>query len=370
MYVEYLKIRNFRNLENVELHLTPGMVVLRGKNGQGKTNLLEALYVAATGRSFRTSPPREMIRFEHKSAEIKAIISRHGVRHEVDIRIEGGKRTIQIDGRKTPSAAGLLEMLNVVAFFPDDLRIAKGSPEERRRFLDRSVANFRPEFYSASALFQRTLKSRNAVLKQMRTPDPTLVEIYNEPLVEYGAQINEARQALLDILLPEAASIFAEVAQLDLPMKAHLQDGVSGDGEFKDKFTNALQENIEKDFRRGTTTVGPHRADLILSIGEHKARSFASQGQQRALILALKMAEVQILSKTLGVTPVLLLDDVSSELDTQRTQKLFSEISRLARQVWVSTTGAAPLPLSEDALLFEVNNGVIHAESEPLSGSI
>ncbi len=358
MHVELLNTHNFRNLVACEMELACAPVVIRGANGQGKTNLLEALYVCATGRSFRNAAPGELLAHNTREGRLRARVLRHGVRHDVVVHIEPRRRAIQVDGRGLRHVARLLELLNVVAFFPDDLRIAKGSPEERRRFLDRAVANHRADFVEAALCYAKALKARNALLKAPRAPDRLLLSSYDEQLVRYGAVLDSSRRLTLAALVPLAVQHFARIMGEPLSLAIELSAGIpEGPDNFAERFLRGLAQSFAKDRARGMTSVGPHRADLLLYLGGKDVRKVASQGQQRAIVLALKLAEVDYLRAQLGAAPILLLDDVSSELDKERTEHLFAALAELDSQVWVSTTGAVPLPLPPAAQVFTMHEG-------------
>lgn len=365
MHIQHLEAAYFRNLERLSLTLDPKWVVLRGANAQGKTNVLEALYVCATGKSFRQAPPRQLLRHGTEQGSVRAIFSRHGVRHEVRVALQPHRRELRVDGKFLRQAAGLLQLVNVVAFFPDDLRIAKGSPEERRRFLDRAVANHRPDFVEALLQYHRVLKQRNALLRRPDRFDATLLQILNRQLVTHGTVVHRARHETLAHLMPRARRFFSHVMGLEAPLEVELISGLGQEIEdFGTQFLEALESTAARDRARGSTSVGPHRADLHLQVAEHDARHFASQGQQRAVVLALKLAELDHLQKLLDTSPILLLDDVSSELDQQRTKWLFEQIDTVAGQVWVSTTGASPLPLPGQAQILEVTRGRVRPANE------
>jgi DNA replication and repair protein RecF len=264
---------------------------------------------------------------------------------------------IRVDGRGLREAARLLELVNVVSFFPDDLRIVKGSPEERRLFLDRAIANHRPDFVAAALAYARAVKSRNALLRSTTPPDRRLVEVYDEQLVAHGTVMQRCREQTLTDLTPLCAARFAEIMGTPLTLRLALEPGVPQAGDFATAFAEALVRAYPQDRARGVTTVGPHRADVAVHIGEADARLYASQGQQRAIVLAMKLAELEYLAGRLGAAPILLLDDVSSELDAERTRDFFAAAGRLGSQMWVSSTGAAPLPLPVETQRFAVLDG-------------
>lgn len=364
MRIERLEARGFRNLAPLSLTFEEAAAVFRGPNAQGKTNLLEALYVCATGRSFRHAAPRELVHHDAAAARLSSRFERQGVRHDVEVSITRERRSMQVDGRALQQTSRLLQLVNVVAFFPDDLRIAKGSPEERRRFLDRVVGNYRPDFVDAASAYAKALRSRNALLKAKEAPDPALLAVYDEQLLRHGAAVHAGRRAALAALLPAAARYFAEVmdgARVDVRLTAGLPDDAD---DVAALLGQALRDSYPRDRARGSTSYGPHRADLHIEVNGRDARLFASQGQQRAAVLALKLAEVETLGAQLGTLPLLLLDDVSSELDAARTRALFETVARLGCQVLVSTTGAAPLTLAGGARVFDVRDGHVVAAKD------
>lgn len=362
MRIERLEARSFRNLQPVTLDLTARATVLRGANAQGKTNVLEALYVCATGRSFRNASPRELIAHDQLRARLASRFERQGVRHDVEVVIDEKRRSMQVDGRTLTRTSKLLQLVNVVAFFPDDLRIAKGSPEERRRFLDRAVGNYRADFVDAATSYAKVLKTRNALLRAEKAPDQTMLAVYDEQLVAHGAVVHASRLAALRELAPIAQKYFAAIMQEQTHMQVELEGGFEGKfadagEEYATVFAQLLKTGYPRDRARGITSVGPHRADLIMRVNDRDARSFASQGQQRALVLALKLAEVETVGRMLETMPVLLLDDVSSELDADRSRLLFSTIDALGCQTLVSTTGATDLPFAGDTQIIDVRTG-------------
>jgi DNA replication and repair protein RecF len=359
MRIESLTAVAFRNLAAIDLQISAPVVVLEGANGQGKTNVLEALYLCATGRSFRHATAREMLRHGAAAGRCCAYLLRQGVHHEVTANLTTMHRQMRVDGRGLKQVTQLLELVNMVAFFPDDLRIAKGSPEERRRFLDRAVANSRPEFVAATLAYHRALKSRNALLKGTAPPDRALLGVYDEQLVRFGHVMHVCRSAVLDELLPVARGHF-EAMMPGANLEVRLKSGVpEAQGAWETAFATALSQGYSRDRARGMTSSGPHRADLQFLVHGQDARVYASQGQQRSVVLALKLAEVVCLTARLGSPPILLLDDVSSELDPERSRRLFEVVRRVESQVWVSTTGAVPLPIAAPVQVFRVQAGAV-----------
>ena len=367
MHIEFLSLQNFRNLRPLELKFSSGRVFIEGDNGQGKTNLLEAIYFCATGKSFRRATHQQIIRHQSDGLQLNARVERKTINHNIEISLAPKKRSIQVDGRGIKKTSSLFELLNVVAFFPDDLRIIKGSPEERRRFLDRFVANRDPKFIDASSQYTKLLTSRNALLKNSPRIDPILLETYDDGLIQHGIVMHQARLEALEILKPFAAKHIESILGPANELRLKLESGASLDpslGDLAGQFKAALRESFPKDRARGITSVGPHRADLEVFLGDLDARHYASQGQQRAIILSMKLGEVELLKEHLSAAPILLLDDVSSELDVRRTAQLFELISSVGGQVFITTTGAANLPRRPEDQRFQVEEGQVSEMTE------
>lgn len=390
MRIEALSAHSFRNLAAAEISPQAPCVVLVGDNGQGKTNLLEALYLCATGRSFRRAPAKDMVMLGAPHARCEALIARQGVRHtvRVDLVPHGQpaasapiRQKITVDARHLRQTSALLTLVNVVAFFPDDLRIIKGSPEERRRFFDRATAGGDSAFVEATLSYHRALKARNVLLRSPRSPDRMLLGAYEQQLVQHGTTMHRQRLAMLHSISSKTQDFFRTLmGRHDLQLR--VLSGVSafdsegrlgGAGsendfqhvaqQFADLFARSLADNYPRDRARGMTLSGPHRSDLDCLIDGQPARSHASQGQQRALVLALKLAEMVELTRKLQTPPILLLDDVSSELDARRTELLFALLSTLGSQVFVSTTGHVPLPIQTASQVLRVQAGEISPEA-------
>ena len=365
MYIERLELKNFRNLDPLALDFSSDSIALFGANAQGKTNLLEALYVCATGKSFRSKSSRDLIAHHEEFAWLRAIFNRQGVRHQIELHLHPRKKTLVVDDRKAQSAVKLLEMVNVVSFFPDDLRIVKGSPEDRRRFFDRSIANHRAQFVAATLSYQRALKSRNQLLRDKSPVDPMLVQAFDAQLIQHGSFLQRCRQEQIDALQPLLKKYFAQMLGANFSFEITLLSGLGSEHKNCpiDRYAEVFQESLKQRFfvdqQRGNTTVGPHRCDVSFRLNGKSARDFASQGQQRVMVLSLKLAEVAFLRSRLGCTPILLLDDVSSELDRDKTRILFELVQNSESQAWISTTGVVPIPLSSETQRYRVHGGQV-----------
>jgi DNA replication and repair protein RecF len=359
-----LVISDFRNLEKLELKPSARATIAVGQNGQGKTNLLEAIYFLATLKPLRAAKLSQLIRFGASQARVSGRFLLRGAEREISVCVTDGARRASVDDKKTSSLEDYFGGVSVVAFTPDDLAVVKGGPEGRRGFLDRAVFNRFPAFLKESRVYARALKSRNRLLREGAAP--LYLEVYDETLARFGARIWTRRRALLEELSPRAEKAFAEIGRSDDPAQyryvlSHLDPGLAEESEplLETALRTALRDRTPRDTERGFTSVGPHADDLEIRIGEHAARSYASQGQQRALVLAWKIAEIENLHQALGFLPLLLLDDVSSELDPERNSFLMSYVSRSGAQVFLTTTTQSLVAnaAGADALWCEMKSG-------------
>ena len=394
MIYHALGATHFRNLEQVTLSPHPRFNVLHGDNGQGKTNLLEAIYLLATLRSFRTSRTEELIAFTKGSAELKARVEQRLVTRMLGLQLltKPTRKVALVDGKAARSSE-YFGGVNVVLFAPEDLRLPKGPPVGRRRFLDRAIWNTYPAYLDEVRTYERVLRSRNALLRtgakghaaEVMPSDPLaeiaassgpaamltsdeLLDIYDQKLAEAGAILFQRRRHYLGELAPQVATTFAEVCRTGLDVDIRYVAGVASarqaaaqslDTDLGGLLREQLQRDRRRDQLRGYTHSGPHADDLALDLDGRAADLHASQGQLRALVLSLKIAEIQHLYRLLQDPPVLLLDDVSSELDPQRNAYLFEFLRTMPCQVFITTTSPMHVQLAEDRYDFHVAGGQI-----------
>ncbi len=313
-----------------------------GRNGQGKTNLLEAVYFLCTLKPLRAGRLLELVRFQHPVAQVAGHFALGGATREISVEVRDGLRQASVDGKRTRALEEYFGGVSVVAFTPDDLAVVKGAPEERRTLLDRAVFNRFPGFLRASRTYVRALRNRNRLLKDGAPLD--YLEAYDETLATVGARILALRRDLLGELAPRAEVTVASIAQLAGARYAYTPAHLELDFRQADvpalveALRRALRARLSRDQERGFTSVGPHADDLDIELEGHPARTFASQGQARALVLGWKIAEIENLRAALGRSPLLLLDDVSSELDPQRNAFLMRYLSGSGAQVLLTTT--------------------------------
>ena len=368
MILRELRVRGWRNLAAATLHPGPRATVLYGQNGQGKTNLVEAAHVLTTFRSFRTNRIDEAVAWGAGRAHVEGDVAVGGLERKIELTVVGGRKSARLDGKAVRRDAAGLQGVAAVLFVPEDLLLPKAAPAERRRFLDRAIFAADRRYSAEAVAFEKVLRSRNAVLREGR-PRPTLLDTYDEELARAGAVLVMRRRALVSALAPRVEALFVAIhgdlgAQIRYRGHASVEEAGT-EAEVREALLAGLRERRELDQRRGFTGFGPHVDDLALGLGGHPARDHGSQGQLRSLVLALKLAELAHLSERLGEAPLLLLDDVASELDEVRRGKLFETIARLPGQTLITVTDRDLLPTLPERRDFEVAGGSLQAASEP-----
>lgn len=335
MLAKSIKIKDFRNVTEAEAEFHPELTVLRGDNAQGKTNMLEAVFAASWGKSFRAQRESDLIREGAASASVCLRFESAGREQEILLRFfrdPQRRREIEINGVPQKRAGELYGRFAAVLFVPAHLEIVRGSPDERRRFLDMALAREKPAAITLMNNYRRALEQRNRVLKDSRLfPGlEDLLAAWDGRLAQLGAELSAQRAAFCARLSAAAGRVYAELAQGE-EFAAEFEHG--GGGLTADEFAEALARSRADDLRVGYTTVGAHRDDLKIAVAGRDGRRFASQGQQRSAVIALKLAEAELLRESAGEPPVLLLDDVLSELDAGRKEFLLSRVSGMQRIV-------------------------------------
>jgi DNA replication and repair protein RecF len=334
LVVESLNIRGFRNLASVDLELGPRLNVLAGENGQGKTNLVEAAYVLATSRSFRTAKLTELVMLGESTASVRGAVREGDERREQSVGLRAGVRAVRIDGRKPSNLAAYALSTPAVVFHPAAVALSAGGGAERRRLLDRIALHLSPASLADGESFRSALWARQRVL-DTRGEAAADLDGWEELIVRHGLALSQARQKATVVLAPAAAAAFARIGAPGSWLEVSYERTSPEDPE---SFRTELAQHRRRDRARRSATVGPHRDDLALSLDGRVARGIASQGQHRGIVLALKLAEIEVVAGTRGVRPILLLDDVSSELDRARTAALFASLRQEESQVLLTTT--------------------------------
>lgn len=325
MNIRSIELKNFRNYENLEISFDEGTNILFGDNAQGKTNILEAAYMSGTTKSHKGSRDREMIRFGEEEAHLKTVVVRGGREYQIDMHLKKNRaKGIAIDKIPIKKASELFGILNIVFFSPEDLNIIKNGPAERRRFLDSELCQLDRIYLADLTNYNKILAQRNKLLKDMiyRPSLSDELPVWDMQLIETGKKIIRRRKQFVDELREIVSDIHYRISggkeELFLKYEPNIDDIF-----FEDELSRAK----EKDKKLCQTSVGPHRDDLLFSIGDVDIRKYGSQGQQRTSALSLKLSEIELVRKSISDTPVLLLDDVLSELDSSRQNYLLNNIS-------------------------------------------
>jgi DNA replication and repair protein RecF len=354
-----LRLRNHRNYSQLDLVPGQGVNVFIGANGQGKTNLLEAVAMLALSSSPRARRESELVGPIAPASRIEAEIETDSIRRHIaialDVEGERTRRTIEVDGARR-RAFDLPGHFRITLFLPDDLGLVKAGPDLRRRFLNQMLVQVEPGYARALAGLRRVLEQRNSLLKRIAAGEggEDMLDAWDAELVEISMQVVLARARAARDLEPEAARCHAQIAADE-----RLEVRYVGPPE---NLAEAVHNSRGEDIRRGSTSVGPHRDDLLVLLDGQEARSFASQGQQRTAVVSLKLAEAHLIETRTGERPVLLLDDVLSELDSERRAALLAEVA-VGGQVIVTSVEAGPFPpdLIARAMVWSVAEGRIQA---------
>ncbi len=361
MIIKSLELANFRNYEELNISFDKGTNILYGDNAQGKTNILEAIYVSATTKSHKGSKDKEIINFNKEEAHIRTYLEKEGVETRVDMHLRKNKsKGIAIDGQKIKKAADLMGLLNIVFFSPEDLSIIKDGPAERRRFADMELCQLDSFYLYNLNHYNKIIGQRNKLLKDMYF-QPELKEtlnIWDSQLVSFGSKIIERREQFVKQL----GEIIFDIHKKLSGGKEELVIAYEPDVSIED-FEKQMKYNQDKDIKLKQTTTGPHRDDFSFIVNGVDIRKYGSQGQQRTAALSLKLSEIELVKKISKDTPVLLLDDVLSELDSNRQNYLLNSIGNI--QTIITCTGLDEFINNRFEInkIFKVTNGTVNCEN-------
>ncbi len=335
MVIKSLELADFRNYEALNISFDKGTTILYGDNAQGKTNILEAIYVSATTKSHKGSKDKEIINFAKEEAHIRTYLEKEDVEYRVDMHLRKNKsKGIAIDGQKIKKASELLGLLNVVFFSPEDLSIIKNGPSERRRFADMELCQLDDFYLYNLNHYNKIINQRNKLLKDMYFNQELkeTLNIWDSQLISFGSKIIERREAFADQLCEIIKEIHSKLSGGKEEISVKYEPDVT-----VDNFEAKMKENQEKDIKFKLTSTGPHRDDFSFIVNGIDIRKYGSQGQQRTAALSLKLSEIEMVKKITKDTPVLLLDDVLSELDSNRQNYLLNSIGDI--QTIITCTG-------------------------------
>jgi DNA replication and repair protein RecF len=363
MYIEKLKLNNFRNYESQSIEFSNRINYIFGNNAQGKTNILESIYITSIGKSHRYAKDQEIINFGKSGFFIEIDLIKIKRRYKIEYGFDTDKgRIIKINDIPIKKLGDLPGNIISVLFSPDDLKIVKENPSYRRKFIDILICQIHKSYLYDLQEYYKILNQRNNLLKQIKENaelEKTL-DVWDEKLGIVGSKIIERRILFLEKIRKASKEIHCKIASKEvLETKYHCNfiDEKDKFEEIKEKFINELRKNRKFDIRKGFTGIGPQRDDIDLFINDLEVEKYASQGQQRTVVLSLKLAELQIIKEETGETPILLLDDVFSELDIERKKVLIEYIQDM--QVFITSTDKSDIFDYKDVKIFEVRNGVI-----------
>jgi len=361
MIVESLSLKNYRNYKNLNLSFSDGTNIFYGNNAQGKTNILEAVYMSGTTKSHRTTKDLELIRFSEEESHISTVLKKNGVSHKIDIHLKNNKsKGVAIDGIPIKKASELYGMINFVFFSPEDLNIIKNGPAEKRRFMDIELCQLNKIYLSDLAKYNKIIVQRNKLLKDLffRNDLSDTLDIWDLQLCEYGQRIIETREAFVERLNDIIFGIHHSLSGGNENLKIVYIKNCE-----KEDLMDQLKLNREKDLKLKTTNVGPHRDDLGFYFDDMDVRKYGSQGQQRCAALSLKLSEIELVKSTTGDTPILLLDDVLSELDKNRQNYLLNHSHDI--QAMITCTGLDEFVNCRFSIdkIFKVTDGMVVNEN-------
>lgn len=361
MIIKSIELANYRNYDSLHLSFDSGVNILYGDNAQGKTNILEAIYLSATTKSHKGSKDKEMIQFHQQESHIRSMIEKGSLEYRVDMHLRQYKtKGIAINGQKLKRASELMGLLHVVFFSPEDLSIIKNGPSERRRFIDMELCQLDKTYLYNLNQYNKILNNRNKLLKDIAF-HPALkdtLDIWDEQLVAYGCQIMQRRAEFIAVLNTIIYDMHRKLSGGREELFVTYEADVSADA-----FQAKVAANRERDLKFGQTSCGPHKDDCCFLIGDCDIRKFGSQGQQRTAALSLKLAEIELVKRITKDTPVLLLDDVLSELDSNRQNHLLDSIGDI--QTIITCTGLNEFINNrfEVNKIFKVTAGTVTSEN-------
>ncbi len=359
MYIKKLTLTGFRNYNEAELEFSPLTNVIYGNNAQGKTNILEAVYLFAQGRSHRAKTDKELVKFGEEFARLAIDFEDSDRSYNAQMQIlKNGRKSVSVNHVHILKLSKLMNYLNVVMFSPEDLNLVKGSPNVRRRFIDSSVSQLYPAYLASLMEYNKTLNQKNCLLKNLKyrgkTSDPTL-SVWNEQLAHNGAKIMQARAEFLDRINESAKIIQNEISGEGLCVK--YLPSIKCDDISEETLYNYFEERTPREVEMASTQYGIQRDDIEIFVNDREAKLFGSQGQQRTAALSMKIAQADYIKEIKGEYPVLLLDDIMSELDINRRMYLSERIKD--KQVLITSTDTDLIDKTTDTRLFRIENGMV-----------
>lgn len=368
MILKNLKLKNFRNYDNLDISLSPKTTIIYGDNGQGKTNLLESVYVLAFTKSHRSFIDKNLIKSNKESAVIKGTIL-NDISYNLEIILSKNKKEVKIDNNSVPKLADYIEKMNIIIFYSDDLELIKGSPSERRKYLNLELSQISPNYYNTINDYNKLLKIRNDYLKQISSGeeiDQNYFKVLTDYIVEKSIFIYQMRHKYIERLNKICPDIFKEITgkeDFNIVYKPSIDlEDLSKDN-IRKNLIEAFNNNIDREIKIKSTLYGPHHDDFEFHLKGENLKNYGSQGQQRIAVLSLKLSEIKILKDYKKTSPIILLDDVFSELDNDKKNNLLKFIDN-DMQVVITTTDLYNIDqkIIDKAKLIEISGGKIIKE--------
>jgi len=370
MFLTHLQLKNYRNYQELELNFNNQIIIFRGDNAQGKTNILEAIYLLALAKSHRTSKEKELVQWDHSFSVIRGSVKTNRGKTNLEIQLNSKGKKVKINNLEKRKLSEYIGSFNVVMFGPEDLTLVKGSPQHRRKFLDIEIGQVSPTYIYNLSQYQKIIQQRNNLLKDFsleKKNKTELLEIWDSQLIDYGAKIIAKRLHFIKMLENWAKEVHAGITSIqeELTIQYKSSFALTNDQELdiKENFYQVLLKNRQQEISRGLTLFGPHRDDLLFYINSIDVQTYGSQGQQRTTALSLKLAEIELINEIVGEYPILLLDDVLSELDQTRQTQLLKTIEQKVQTI-ITTTSTEGINLTylEKYSIFNVINGNVISE--------
>ncbi len=362
MYIQSLRLADYRNYESLSMDFSEGTNILYGNNAQGKTNILEALYLIATTKSHRGVFDRDLIRFGCNEGHIRCVIIKGGIDYQVDLHLRKARaKGIAINGQRIKKASELIGLLHIVFFSPEDLSIVKDGPAQRRRFMDMELCQLDQSYLYNLNHYNKVVEQRNKLLRQiLEMPSlASTIEVWNDQLLDYGCKIIERRQQFMQDLNEIIREMHSKLSGGTEHLSLQYEPSVTAD-----QFADELRRVQEREKYIGSTAIGPHKDDFSFLCDEIDLRRFGSQGQQRTCALSLKLSELELVKRMIGEEPVLMLDDVLSELDTNRQNYLLNSLGGI--QTFITCTGLDEFVNNRFSIdrLYRIRNGEVAATNQ------
>lgn len=359
MILKSLTLKNFKSYSAETFSFHDRFNLIIGENAQGKTNLLEAIHFLLSFKPFRQLRTEEVISFGANESRLKGEIESQAGFDEINILLDENHKTLKLNSKIVYRTSTVSGRYNLVTFLPTDIELVKGSPQIRRRYLDSVISSIEPSHYKDLKVYQRALNQRNAILTKSASLTSDKIEVWDEQLAEIGSQVISRRIDFINQIKPILNKVYKQTSGLDQEIGINYESTVDIESNIEQSFIKELKLKFEQDKNRFHTTVGPHRDKINFSISDKDASVYSSQGEAKNLALALKASEIEMINQLLGKTPILLLDDITSELDSSRKRFLFKLLQEFTGQIFITTTSIKEILYKGQIRAFHIKDGKV-----------